>query len=122
MDDRSETEVLEEERKKAGELSGEPEILVKPKKTEFSKVIAVIAIVIWLVVIVFSMIMIAVTLDTSGLIPLFESVSAVVMVVYTTYSIKAKAENMIKLKNIYGGIADSVVNSVLRSDQYYEEN
>lgn len=122
MDDRSETEVLEEERKKAGESFGEPEILVKPKKTEFSKVIAVIAIVIWLVVIVFSMIMIAVTLDTSGLIPLFESVSAVVMVVYTTYSIKAKAENMIKLKNIYGRIADSVVDSVLRSDQYYEEN
>ena len=118
MDERSETEILEEERAKAGETGGNPEVEYKPKKAEFSKVIAVIAIVIWITVIIFSMVMIAVTLDTSGLMPLFESVSAVVGIVYTTYSLKAKAENLIKLKRIYGYDAESVVDKLLQHYEY----
>lgn len=121
MDERSETEILEEERAKAGETSENPDVKYKPKKTEFSKVIAVIAIVIWITVIIFSMVMIAVTLDTSGLMPLFESVSAVVGIVYTTYSLKAKAENMIKLKRIYGYDAESVVDKLLQHYEYDSE-
>jgi len=45
----------------------------------------------------------------------------VVAIVYTTYSIKAKAENMIKLKKIYGYDAESVVDAVLREREYYDD-
>ena len=91
----------------------------RPKK-EFSKCIAVIAIVMWIVVNVFSMVMIAITMDTTGLMYVVGSVDAVVAIVYTTYSIKAKAENMIKLKKIYGCDAESVIDAILREKQYDE--
>ncbi len=93
------------------------EIVVKEKKVEFSKVIAVIAIVMWILVNIFSMVMIAITMDTSSIMYIVGSVDAVVAIVYTTYSIKAKAENMIKLKKIYGYDAESVVDAVLRKEQ-----
>ena len=122
MDELNETMVLEAERKKHGEeRKTSHEVVEKHHKHEFSKVIAVIAIVMWIVVNVFSMVMVAITLDASGLMYIVGSVDAVVAIVYTTYSIKAKAENLIKLKKIYGYDADSVVESVLRQEQYYDE-
>lgn len=98
------------------------EIIVKDKKVEFSKVIAVIAIVMWVVVNIYGMVMMAITLDLSPLMYIVGSVDAVVAIVYTTYSIKAKAENMIKLKRIYGYDAESVVDAVLRKENYYDED
>lgn len=115
----NETEILENERAVAGELIEPCVDVIHPKRYEFSKVIAVIAIVMWVVVNMFSMIMIAITLDVSGLMYIVGSVDAVVAIVYTTYSIKAKAENLIKLKKIYGFEAESVVDGVLRNDQQY---
>lgn len=93
--------------------------LKKPekKKREFSKTIAVIAIVMWVVVNVFGMVMMAITLDLTPMMYIVGSVDAVAAVVYTTYSIKAKAENMIKLKKIYGDDADGVVEAVLRKEE-----
>ena len=97
------------------------EFVVKEKKVEFSKVIAVTAIVMWILVNAFSMVMVAITMDTSSIMYIVGSVDAVAAIVYTTYSAKAKAENMIKLKKIYGYDAESVVDAVLRKDQCYEE-
>ncbi len=119
----TETELLEAERQQAGESQESVRAVeFAPKTMEFSKVIAVIAIVMWIIVNAFSMVMIAITLDISGLMYIVGSVDAVVAIVYTTYSIKAKAENMIKLKKVYGYDANSVVDAVLRNEQYYESD
>ena len=97
-----------------GKHEKKPSVEVEKPKREFSKRIAVIAIVMWITVNVYGMIMMAITLDLSPLMYIVGSVDAVVAIVYTTYSIKAKAENMIKLKKIYGFDAESVVDAVLR--------
>lgn len=97
------------------------EVIVRKKKVEFSKVIAVIAIVMWVLVNIYGLVMMAITLDLSPMMYIVGSVDAVVAVVYATYAHKAKAENMIKLKRIYGYDAESVVDAVLRKDQYYED-
>ena len=91
----------------------------KKNKPEFSKVIAIIGISMWILVNVYGMILMAITLDLSALVYVIGSVDAVVAIIYTTYSVKAKAENMIKLKKIYGYDAESVVNAVLKPK--YEE-
>lgn len=118
-----ETAILESERQKAGEdQSLVQTVEFKPKRLEFSKIIAIIAIVMWIIVNTFSMVMIAITLDISGLMYIVGSVDAVIAIVYTTYSLKAKAENMIKLKKVYGYDAESVVDAVLRSEQYCESD
>lgn len=123
MEEQNETAILEAERQKAGEcietVQGE---IVSPKRLEFSKIIAVIAIVMWILVNAFSMVMIAITLDISGLMYIVGSVDAVVAIVYTTYSIKAKAENMIKLRRIYGYDAESIIKDVLHSEAYYDSD
>lgn len=94
------------------------EVIVNKKKIEFSKVIAVIAIVMWVLVNVYGLVMMAITLDLSPMMYIVGSVDAVVAVVYATYAHKAKAENMIKLKRIYGYDAESVVDAVMRRDSY----
>jgi len=96
----------------------EAEVVSTPKKREFSKIIAVIAIIMWIAVNFFGMVMVAITLDTSGLMYIVGSVDAVVAIVYTTYSVKAKAENLIKLKKLYGYDAESVVHDILRPTDY----
>ena len=88
------------------------------KKPEFSKVISSIAIVFWLIVNVFGMYMMFITLDLSQLMYIVGSADAVVAVVYAVYAHKARAENMIKLRKIYGSDADCVLNNYNNYDDY----
>lgn len=80
----------------------------KKKKFEFSKVVAVIAILMWLTVNLFGMAMTAMTYDLTALVYIIGSVDAVVAIVLGFYYGKAKAENQIKLKIAYGELADEV--------------
>lgn len=80
------------------------------RKPEFSKVVAVIGIVMWLIVNIFGMAMMVLTYDLTPLVYVIGSVDAVVAVVLGFYYWKAKAENQIKLKKEYGELADSIVN------------
>ena len=73
-----------------------------PKRFEFSKLIVVLAIIMWIAVNVFGMVMMAITGDLSPMVYVLGSVDAVMAVICTTYSYKAKAENVIKLRKIYG--------------------
>ena len=88
------------------------------KKPEYSKVISSTAIVFWLIVNVFGMYMMFITLDLSQLMYVVGSADAVVAVVYAVYAQKAKAENMIKLRKVYGSDADYVLNSYNSYDAY----
>lgn len=72
------------------------------KRWEFSKVMAVIAITMWVFVNLFGMAMVIFTADTSPLMYVIPSVDAVVAAVLCYYFSKAKAENQIKLKRLYG--------------------
>ena len=112
MEEKNETLELQAEREKAGEIE------VKPKKFEFSKLITLTALVLWVSVIIFGIVMVAITLDLTGLVVIVGSVDAVVAIVYPTYAKKATAENMIKLKKIYGYDAESVVHEMLRPQDY----
>lgn len=71
------------------------------RKIEFSKVMAVIAVVMWVIVNIFGMVMVVFTMDTSPLAYVIPSVDAVVGAVLAFYMWKARAENQIKLKKIY---------------------
>ena len=101
-----------------GEIDNALSKELKKKKPEFSKVIAIIGLAMWIIVNVYGMILMAITLDLSSLVYVIASADAVVAIVYTTYSIKAKAENLIKLKKIYGYDAESVVNSIATQNNY----
>lgn len=83
---------------------------IQKRKLEFSKVVAVIGIAMWLIVNIFGMVMMVVTYDLTPLAYVIGSVDAVVAVVLGFYYWKAKAENQIKLKKEYGELADSIVN------------
>ena len=73
------------------------------KKTlEFSKIIVVLTIIMWLSVNIFGMVMMAITKNLSPMVYIIASVDAVMAVIVTFYSRKACAENVIKLKSIYG--------------------
>lgn len=74
---------------------------VEKRKKEFSKVMAVIAVVMWVIVNIFGMAMVVFTMDTSPLAYVIPSVDAVVGAVLAFYMWKARAENQIKLKKIY---------------------
>lgn len=78
------------------------------KKLEFSKVVAITAIVMWLLVNLFGMVMMVVTYDLTPLAYVIGSVDAVVAVVLGFYYGKAKAENQIKLKKLYGELANVI--------------
>ncbi len=71
------------------------------KRREFSKIMAIIAITMWIFVNLFGMAMVIFTLDTSPLMYVIPSVDAVVAIVLGHYYWKAKAENQIKLKKLY---------------------
>lgn len=74
---------------------------VEKRKKEFSKVMAVIAVVMWVIVNIFGMAMVVFTMDTSPLAYVIPSVDAVVGAVLAFYMWKARAENQIKLKKLY---------------------
>ena len=112
---------------------GKHEGAMKPneKRMEFSKLIAIIAIVMWLLANLFGMAMMLITMDLTPMMYVIASVDAVVAVVYATYAHKAKAENLIKLKKIYGDDATPVIEGmvnqrygdtlVVDDDPYYED-
>lgn len=72
------------------------------KRWEFSKVMAVIAITMWVFVNLFGMAMVIFTMDSSPLMYVIPSVDAVVAAILGFYLWKARAENQIKLKRLYG--------------------
>lgn len=82
------------------------------KKLEFSKKILIVAGMINLAVIVFTMIMIAKTGDLTPLAYLIPSVAGEVATGTGFYYAKAKVENAIKLRKIYGidrsGLTDAI--------------
>ena len=78
------------------------------QKREFSKIMAVIAVGMWLLVNLFGLAIVALTFDTTPMMYIVPSVDAVVAVVLSFYFWKARAENQIKLKKIYGADANSV--------------
>ena len=72
------------------------------RRWEFSKIMAVIAITMWVFVNLFGMAMVIFTTDTSPLMYVIPSVDAVVAAIIGFYLWKARAENQIKLRKIYG--------------------
>lgn len=79
------------------------------KRLSFSKIIACVGITFWIFINLFGMVMIVVTMDVSPLVYLIGSADAVVAVIYATYAHKARIENVIKLRRIYGADADFVL-------------
>lgn len=75
---------------------------IEKKRREFSKIMAVIAITMWVFVNLFGMAMVVFTLDTSPLMYVIPSVDAVVAAIIGFYLWKARAENQIKLRKLYG--------------------
>lgn len=84
-----------------------------PKKTfEFSKKILLVAGAINIVVILFAIIMMAITKDLTPLAYLIPSVAAEVATGTGFYYSKAKVENAIKLKKFYGVDNNQVADAV----------
>lgn len=77
------------------------------KVKEFSKIMAVLAVAMWLIANIFGLLMMAITLDLSPLAFVLPSVDAVVAVVLGFYYWKARAENQIKLKRAYKELAEA---------------
>lgn len=98
------------------------------KKTlEFSKIIVVLTIIMWLSVNIFGMVMMAITKNLSPMVYIIASVDAVMAVIVTFYSRKACAENVIKLKSIYGIDVTEIMmdkvgsNNKNKPDHYYDD-
>lgn len=79
------------------------------KRFEFSKIMALIAVAMWVSVNIFGVIMVVITLDTSPLVYIIGSIDAVVAVVLSCYYHKARLENTIKLKKESGEDAAFVI-------------
>lgn len=79
----------------------------KPKK-EFSKIIAVIGMGMWVLVTIYALVMMVVVRDLNPLSYVIGSVDAVVGVICTFYFAKASKENQIKLRQMYGDLAREV--------------
>lgn len=102
--------------------------LKKDKKTlEFSKIIVVLTIIMWLTVNIFGMVMMAITRNLSPMVYIIASVDAVMAVIVTFYSRKACAENVIKLKSLYGIDVTEIMMDKAgtynknKSDHYYDD-
>lgn len=80
---------------------------------------ALIAISMWLLVNLFGMAMVVFTLDTSPLMYVIPSVDAVVAAIIGFYLWKARAENQIKLKRIYGVDVGGADDSGYYNSNYY---
>ena len=89
------------------------------KRREFSKIMAVIAIAMWVFANLFGMAMVVFTLDTSPLMYVIPSVDAVVASIIGFYLWKARTENQIKLKRIYGVDVDTTGFDYLISKNSY---
>lgn len=89
------------------------------RKTEFSKIMAVIAVTMWITVNLFGMAMVIYTMDSSPLMYVIPSVDAVVAAIIGFYLWKARAENQIKLKRIYGVDMETTVSDYFISKNSY---
>jgi uncharacterized membrane-anchored protein len=78
------------------------------RKREFSKIIAVIGMSMWVLVTIYALVMMVLTRDLSPLAYVIGSVDAVVGVICTFYFAKASKENQIKLRQTYGDLAREV--------------
>ena len=98
------------------------------KHLEFSKIIVVLTIIMWLTVNIFGMVMMAITRNLSPMVYIIASVDAVMAVIVTFYSRKACAENVIKLKSLYGIDVTEIMmdkvgtNNKNKSDRYYKDD
>ena len=81
----------------------------KPKRFEFSKIMASVTISLLVVVVLYSLVMCSVTLDPSFLDKSIELLKPAALATIGFYFWKARGENLIKLKKIYGKDADSVI-------------
>lgn len=88
---------------------------------EFSKTMVITAFVMWITVNVFGMVMIALTLNLDPIVYIISSVDAVAAVVAAFYSWKARTENQIKLRKIYGDLAKEVTQDLRGYDTPREE-
>ena len=75
------------------------------KKREFSKIIATIGMIMWVVVTVYALVIMALFRDLNPLAYVIGSVDAVVGLIFPFYFRKAGRENEIKLRQEYGDIA-----------------
>lgn len=103
------------------------------KKREYSKLISAIAIALWVLVNLYSMIVMIVAMDLSPIMYVVGSVDAVVAVVYTVYAHKAKGENkiklmivlietLIKLKVAYGEDAAFVIQNIVGKQEMHDDD
>ena len=85
---------------------------------EFSKIIVILGIIMWVTVNVFGMVMMAMTQNLSPMVYIIASVDAVMACLTGWYSWKSKAENIVKLKSIYG--IDITADLSLKSDNDHQ--
>ena len=87
---------------------------IKEKKFEYSKIIVGIISASWLVVFLYALIYGYVTVDSMIVSEALDSSEKLTIVIVLAYLWKAKAENLVKLKKIYGRDADSVIKLLLK--------
>lgn len=101
----------------------------EPRPVEFSKIIVILGISMWLIVNIFGMVMMAITRNLSPMVYIIASVDAVMACLTGWYSWKARAENIIKLKMIYGIDVSNLETEITakhnrkyyREDDYYDD-
>ena len=84
------------------------------KKFEYSKIIVGIISASWLVVFIYSLVYGYVTVDSMIVSEALDSSEKLTIVIVLAYLWKAKAENLVKLKKIYGRDADSIIKLLLK--------
>ena len=94
---------------------------IKEKKFEYSKIIVGIISASWVVVFVYALVFGIVTVDSVIVSDAIDSSEKLAMVIILAYLWKARAENMIKLRRIYGRDADSVF-KILSKDRSPSED
>lgn len=82
------------------------------QKPQYSKIITSVGLAVWILVNLFGAYMVYITLDITALSWIIGSSNAVAIMIYRTYTKKAQAENMIKLRMQYGADADFVLRNM----------
>ena len=89
-------------------------IPIREKKHEYSKIIVGIISASWVVVFIYALIYGIVTVDSMIVSDAIDSSEKLAMVIILAYLWKARAENLIKLKKIYGKDADTVIKLMMK--------
>ena len=89
-------------------------IPTKEKKYEYSKIIVGIISASWVVVFLYALVFGVVTVDSVVVSDAIDSSEKLAMVIILAYLWKARAENLIKLKKIYGKDADTVIKLMMK--------